>query len=252
MHHGVDITDSAIIAAANCRSVISRTASCRIRPSILVDEAASRIRMEIDSKPEAMDKLERRLIQLKIEREAVKKDDACQGAGRSTWMSKSRSSSASSPIWKKSGRPKRPLCKAAAQVKSDLEQVKLRWRAARRAGDLTRNVRAAVRQVSPSWRSSWKKRSVAETAEHTLLRNKVTEEEVAEVVSRWTGIPISKMLEGDREKLLRMEDDLHEPCGGSGRGGSRSIQRSASFAGWAVGPQPPQRFIPVPGPNRRR
>ena len=210
VHHGVDITDSAIIAAAQLSQRYITDRQLPDKAIDLIDEAASRIRMEIDSKPEALDRLERRLIQLKIEREAVRKDkdesaikqlalldDQIQTIGKEF--------ADLEEVWK----AEKASLQGAATVKSDIEQAKLDLEAARRAGDLTRMSELQYGKL-PELEKQLAHAQAAENVEHTLLRNKVTEEEVAEVVSRWTGIPISKMLEGDRDKLLRMEDALHD------------------------------------------
>ncbi len=209
VHHGVDITDAAIIAAAKLSQRYITDRQLPDKAIDLIDEAASRIRMEIDSKPESMDKLERRLIQLKIEREAVKKDTDPAAKKQVELLDEqielvTREFSDLEEVWK----AEKASVQGAAQIKSDLEQAKLDLEAARRAGDLTRMSEIQY-GVMPELEKQLESAHEAETVEHTLLRNKVTEEEVAEVVSRWTGIPVSKMLEGDREKLLRMEDSLH-------------------------------------------
>ena len=177
----------------------------------LVDEAASRIRMEIDSKPEAMDRLERRLIQLKIEREAVSKDTDEAARKQVELLDEQieqveREFSDLEEIWKS----EKASVQGAAQIKSDLEQAKLDLEAARRAGDLTLMSELQYGRM-PELEKQLELAQATETdgAKNVLLRNKVTEEEIAEVVSRWTGIPVSKMMEGDREKLLRMEEALH-------------------------------------------
>ncbi|MAC35392.1 MAG: ATP-dependent chaperone ClpB [Haliea sp.] len=209
VHHGVDITDSAIIAAAKLSTRYITDRQLPDKAIDLVDEAASRIRMEIDSKPESMDRLERRLIQLKIEREAVKKDSD-EGARKQLGLLNEqiekveREYSDLEEVWK----AEKASLQGAAQIKSELEQVKLDLEAARRAGDLTRMSELQYGKM-PELEKQLAAAQEAETAERTLLRNKVTDEEVAEVVSRWTGIPVAKMLEGDRDKLLRMEDSLH-------------------------------------------
>jgi ATP-dependent Clp protease ATP-binding subunit ClpB len=210
VHHGVDITDSAIIAAAKLSQRYITDRQLPDKAIDLVDEAASRIRMEIDSKPESMDRLERRLIQLKIEREAVNKDTDEAAQKQVALLDEQieqveREFSDLEEIWK----AEKASLQGSAQIKSDLEQVKLELEAARRAGDLTRMSELQYGRM-PELEKQLELAQEAETAERTLLRNKVTEEEVAEVVSRWTGIPISKMLEGDREKLLRMEEALHD------------------------------------------
>ncbi|MEZ5555100.1 ATP-dependent chaperone ClpB [Haliea sp.] len=210
VHHSVDITDSAIIAAARLSTRYITDRQLPDKAIDLIDEAASRIRMEIDSKPEAMDRLERRLIQLKIEREAVKKDSDAGARKQLELLTEQidkveREYSDLEEVWK----AEKASLQGEAQVKSDLEQVKLELEAARRAGDLTRMSELQYGRI-PELEKQLASAQAAETDERTLLRNKVTDEEVAEVVSRWTGIPVSKMLEGDREKLLRMEDFLHQ------------------------------------------
>ncbi len=209
VHHGVDITDSAIIAAAKLSQRYITDRQLPDKAIDLVDEAASRIRMEIDSKPEAMDKLERRLIQLKIQREAVKKDSDPAAKKQldilAADIEKAEKEFADlEEIWK----AEKASLQGSAQVKSEIEQAKLELEAAHRSGDLTRMSELQYGTL-PELEKKLAEAAEAETAERTLLRNKVTDEEVAEVVSRWTGIPVSKMLEGDREKLLRMEDSLH-------------------------------------------
>jgi ATP-dependent Clp protease ATP-binding subunit ClpB len=210
VHHGVDITDSAIIAAAKLSQRYITDRQLPDKAIDLVDEAASRIRMEIDSKPEVMDKLERRLIQLKIEREAVKKDTDPAAKKQVELLDDEidkveREFSDLEEIWK----AEKASVQGAAQIKSDLEQVKLDLEAARRAGDLTRMSELQYGRI-PELEKQLVLAQESESTETTLLRNKVTDEEIAEVVSRWTGIPVAKMMEGDREKLLRMEDSLRE------------------------------------------
>ena len=164
--------------------------------------------MEIDSKPEAMDRLERRLIQLKIEREAVKKDSDEAALKQLALLDEQISNVEKEfadleEIWT----AEKASLQGAADVKGQIEQLKLELETARRAGDLTRMSELQYGQL-PELEKQLAQAQAAETAARSLLRNKVTDEEVAEVVSRWTGIPIAKMLEGDREKLLRMEEVL--------------------------------------------
>jgi len=209
VHHSVDITDSAIIAAAKLSQRYITDRQLPDKAIDLVDEAASRIRMEIDSKPEVMDKLERRLIQLKIEREAVKKDTSDSAKKQVELLDEQiadieREFADLEEVWT----AEKASVQGTAQIKSDIEQAKLDLESARRAGDLTRMSEIQY-GLMPDLENRLTMASEAESTERTLLRSKVTEEEVAEVVSRWTGIPVSKMLEGDREKLLRMEDSLH-------------------------------------------
>src|SRR6056297_223314 len=210
VHHGVDITDGAIIAAAKLSQRYITDRQLPDKAIDLVDEAASRIRMEIDSKPEAMDRLERRLIQLKIEREAVKKDEDAGAVKQLELLNEQiekvgREYSDLEEVWK----AEKASLQGAAQIKSEIEQARLELEAAGRNGDLTRMSELQYGRL-PELEKQLAQAQEAENTERTLLRNKVTEEEVAEVVSRWTGIPVAKMLEGDRDKLLRMEDALHQ------------------------------------------
>ena len=166
--------------------------------------------MEIDSKPEAMDRLERRLIQLKIEREAVKKEESAAAEKEMAQLDEQiamieREYADLEEVWL----AEKAALQGATQIKSDIEQAKLDLEVARRAGDLTR-MSEIQHGVLPDLERRLQGASAEDMPEPTLLRSRVTEEEVAEVVSRWTGIPIAKMLEGDREKLLRMEETLHQ------------------------------------------
>ncbi len=223
VHHGVNITDPAIVAAA---TLSHRYISDRQLPDKaidLIDEAASQIRMEIDSKPEPMDRLERRLIQLKIEGEALKKETDEASKKRLNTLKEEVSTlekeyADMEEIWKS----EKAALQGAQTIKEALEQARLELETARRAGDLTRMSELQYGQIP----ELEKKLTAAETQEEEaktgkktdkaagkmgqLLRNKVTEDEVAQIVAKWTGIPVSKMLEGERDKLLRMEVELHE------------------------------------------
>lgn len=209
VHHGVDITDSAIIAAAKLSQRYIADRQLPDKAIDLIDEAASRIRMEIDSKPEEMDKLERRLIQLKIQREAVKKDED-ESAKKQMVILNDQINKAErefadlEEIWK----AEKASLMGSQQIRSDLEKARLDIDVARRAGDLTRMSELQY-GVIPALEKQLATADESQPVEMQLLRNRVTDEEIAEVVSKWTGIPVSKMLEGEREKLLRMEDDLH-------------------------------------------
>ena len=210
VHHGVEITDSAIIAASKLSNRYISDRQLPDKAIDLIDEAASRIRMEIDSKPESMDRLDRRLIQLKIEREALKKEDDPAAQKRLADLNEDieeleREYSDLDEILK----AEKASLHGAQQIKSDLENARIELDAAHRAGDLARMSEIQY-GVIPELEKQLEMAAEGETAEMTLLRNKVTEEEVAEVVSMWTGIPVSKMLEGEREKLLRMEEGLHK------------------------------------------
>jgi len=216
VHHGVDITDSAIIAAAKLSQRYITDRQLPDKAIDLVDEAASRIRMEIDSKPEPMDRLERRLIQLKIEREAVKKDEDESSKKRlekidADIAAAEREFADLEEIW----RAEKAALHGSHEIKSNLEQARLDMESARRAGDLGRMSELQY-GVIPELEKQLDMAGQAEMMEMKLLRNKVTDEEIAEVVSKWTGIPVAKMLEGEREKLLRMEEALHERVIGQG------------------------------------
>ena len=210
VHHGVDITDSAIIAATRLSQRYIADRQLPDKAIDLMDEAASRIRMEIDSKPEQLDRLERRLIQLKIQREAVKKDDDEASRKQLALLDEQiekaeREYGDLEEIWQ----AEKLNVQGATDIKAKLEQAKLDLESARRASDLSRMSELQY-GVIPDLEKQLQAASEIDVSDMQLLRNKVTEEEIAEVVSRWTGIPISKMLEGEREKLLRMEDSLHE------------------------------------------
>ncbi|EKD53889.1 MAG: hypothetical protein ACD_60C00143G0031 [uncultured bacterium] len=210
LHHGVEITDSALVAAA---TLSHRYISDRQLPDKaidLIDEAASNIRMEIDSKPEELDTLDRRVIQLKIEREALKKETDEASKKRLEKLEKELKKLESESdklenIWKN----EKSTLQGAQTIKSDLERARLEFETARRAGDLTRMAELQYGLI-PELEKKLTEASLAEKKETQLLRSKVTEEEIAEVVSKWTHIPVSKMLESEKEKLLHMEDALHK------------------------------------------
>jgi ATP-dependent Clp protease ATP-binding subunit ClpB len=211
LHHGVEITDPAIVAAA---MLSHRYISDRQLPDKaidLVDEAASRIRMEMDSKPENMDRLERRLIQLKIEREALKKekDEASKRrleALESEIDEHEREYSDLEEIWQS----EKASLQGTTHVKEELERARQELEAARRAHELNRMAELQYGRIPDLEKRLAAAGENGESDGHRLLRNRVTDEEVAEVVSRWTGIPVSRMLEGEKEKLLRMEEALAE------------------------------------------
>ncbi|HEX6927608.1 MAG TPA: ATP-dependent chaperone ClpB [Gammaproteobacteria bacterium] len=210
VHHGVEITDPAIVAAATLSHRYITDRQLPDKAIDLIDEAASRIRMEIDSKPEEMDRLERRLIQLKIEREALKKekDEASKRrlSDLETEIGKlEREYSDLEEIWKS----EKASLQGAAHIKEEIERARSELETARRAGDLGRMSEIQYGRL-PELERSLEAASQAEQQETKLVRNRVTDEEIAEVVARWTGIPVSKMLEGEKEKLLRMEDALRK------------------------------------------
>lgn len=210
LHHGVDITDSAIVAAA---TLSHRYISDRQLPDKaidLIDEAASNIRMEIDSKPEEMDSLDRKIIQLKIEREALKKETDEASKKRleklENDLHKLEDEYAKlEKIWK----TEKESLQDEQTIKADLEKARAEFDTARRAGDLSRMAELRYGRI-PDLEKKLSTTLSAEKVETKLVRSKVTEEEIAEVVSKWTHIPVSKMLESEKEKLLKMEDALHK------------------------------------------
>ncbi len=209
VHHGVEITDSAIIAAAKLSHRYITDRQLPDKAIDLVDEAASQIRMEIDSKPEPLDRLERRLIQLKMQREALKKEkDAASKKSLDELHDQiaelEREFADLDEVWSS----EKAALQGTQQIKSQLEQARVDLENARRQGDLTKMSELQYGRI-PELEKQLDMASQAEMLEMKLLRNKVSEEEIAEIVSKWTGIPVSKMLEGEREKLLRMEEALH-------------------------------------------
>ncbi len=210
VHHGVEITDPAIVAAA---TLSHRYISDRQLPDKaidLIDEAASRIRIEIDSKPEEMDRLERRIIQLKIEREALNKESDEASRKRlddlETQLGELEKEFADlEEVWK----AEKAAMQGAAHIKEELERARLELETAHRANDLARMSELQYGRI-PELEKRLEDAVQAESKETVLLRNNVTDEEVAEIVSKWTGIPVSKMLEGEKEKLLQMEQVVQE------------------------------------------
>jgi ATP-dependent Clp protease ATP-binding subunit ClpB len=232
VHHGVDITDSAIIAAAKLSQRYITDRQLPDKAIDLIDEAASRIRMEMDSKPEDMDRLERRLIQLKIEKEALKKekDKASKlrlGELDSEIDTLQKQFSDLEEIWN----AEKAAVQGAQKLKEELESVRHEMEEARRSGNLAKMSELQY-GVIPMLEAEIEKASQAEeNTETRLLKRRVTEEEIATVVSRWTGIPVDKMLEGERDKLLRMEDALHESVMGQNEAVSavsNAVRRSRS------------------------
>jgi ATP-dependent Clp protease ATP-binding subunit ClpB len=211
VHHGVDITDPAIVAAATLSHRYITNRQLPDKAIDLVDEAASRIRMEIDSKPEVMDRLDRRLIQLKIEREALKKESDEASQKRLAVLEQEikkleREYSDLEEVWKS----EKAAVHGAQHIKEELERVRQEMETARRAGNLARLSELQYGRIPElEKRMTQAQAQESKGGVNKLLRNAVTENEIAEVVSRWTGIPVSKMMEGERDKLLRMEAELH-------------------------------------------
>src|SRR5688572_4207491 len=210
LHHGVDITDPAIVAAAE---LSHRYITDRFLPDKaidLIDEAAARIRMEIDFKPEAMDRLERRLIQLRIEREAVKKEKDEASQKRLFLIEEEirkleKEYSDLEEEWK----AEKAQVQGSQHVKEELEKLKLQMEDAKRKGDWQTMSEIQYGKI-PQLEKQLAEKPAAEVKKAKLLRTQVGIEEIAEVVSRATGIPVSKMMQGEREKLIRMEEKLHE------------------------------------------
>jgi ATP-dependent Clp protease ATP-binding subunit ClpB len=209
VHHKVEITDPAIVAAATLSHRYIADRQLPDKAIDLIDEAAARIRMEIDSKPESLDRLERRIIQLKIEQEALKKehDEASRKRLKSLEGSLNaleREYADLDEAWKS----EKASLQGAAHIREELERVRIELDTARRAGNLGRMAELQYGRI-PELEKKLADAVAAEQKERPrLVRNQVTEEEIAEVVSKWTGIPVSKMLEGEKEKLLRMEEAL--------------------------------------------
>jgi ATP-dependent Clp protease ATP-binding subunit ClpB len=208
LHHAVDITDPAIVAAATLSTRYIMDRQLPDKAIDLIDEAASRIRMEIDSKPEEMDRLERRLIQFKIEREALKKETDEASKKRLQDLEEEiekleKEYSDLDEIWKS----EKAAVQGAAHIREEMDQARIEMESARRAGNLQRMSELQYGRI-PELERQLQQADEAETQETQLLRNKVTEEEIAEVVARWTGIPVAKMLEGEVDKLLKMEQEL--------------------------------------------
>jgi ATP-dependent Clp protease ATP-binding subunit ClpB len=208
VHHGVEITDPAIVAAATLSHRYIADRQLPDKAIDLIDEAGSLIRMEIDSKPEALDKLDRRIIQLKIEREALKKetDEASRkrlNTLNDTLKALEKEYSDLEEVWK----AEKASVQGAAHIKEELERARQDVDTARRAQDLTRMSELQYGRI-PALEQKLAKALEVEQKPNQLVRNSVTEAEIAEIVSKWTGIPVSRMLEGERDKLLRMEEVL--------------------------------------------
>ena len=210
VHHGVEISDSAIISAAKLSSRYITDRQLPDKAIDLMDEAASRIRLEMDSKPEELDRLDRRLIQLKIEREALKKEKDEASKARLIELEETISE-----VEKEAGALEEVWASEKAQtlgvqaIKEELDRVEIDLEQARRAGDLARMSEIQYGVIPTLEKRMVEAQEANESDEGKLVRSRVTEEEIAEVVSRWTGIPVAKMLEGEKDNLLHMEDALH-------------------------------------------
>ncbi|MDE1962438.1 MAG: ATP-dependent chaperone ClpB [Xanthomonadaceae bacterium] len=210
VHHGVEITDPAIVAAATLSNRYIPDRQLPDKAIDLMDEAASRIRMEIDSKPEELDRLERRLIQLKIQREMLKKEKDEESKKRLADLEADiekleREFSDLNEIWKS----EKAALQGATKVKEQIEAARVELEAAQRRQDYARMSEIQYGRLPELEKQLAAAQDAEQQGDFKLVQDRVTAEEIAEVVSRWTGIPVSKMLEGEREKLLKMEDALH-------------------------------------------
>ncbi|MBO9827616.1 ATP-dependent chaperone ClpB [Xanthomonas sp. A2111] len=210
VHHGVEITDPAIVAAATLSNRYITDRQLPDKAIDLMDEAASRIRMEIDSKPEELDRLERRLIQLKIQREMLKKEKDEASRQRLADLESDidkleREFSDLDEVWKS----EKAALQGATKIKEQIEQARVELEAAQRRQDYAKMSEIQY-GLLPNLEKQLAAANEAEQHDFKLVQDRVTAEEIAEVVSRWTGIPVNKMLEGERDKLLRMEDELHQ------------------------------------------
>ncbi|MBT3447751.1 MAG: AAA domain-containing protein, partial [Candidatus Thioglobus sp.] len=210
VHHGVEITDPAIIAAVTYSTRYITDRQLPDKAIDLIDEAASQIRMEIDSKPESMDKLDRKLVQLKIERMALKKEKDKASKERlkeleSVIKNLEKEYADFDEIWKK----EKLVVQGAHHLKEELEQAKSELENAHRNNDLAKMSELQY-GIIPELEQKITQAENADTEEMTLLRNKVTEDEIAHIVARWTGIPVDKMMEGEKDKLLQMESIIHQ------------------------------------------
>ena len=210
IHHGVEITDPAIIAATTYSQRYITDRQLPDKAIDLIDEAASQIRMEIDSKPESMDKLDRKLVQLKIERMALKKEKDKSSKKRledlqSQIEELEKEYSNLDEIWKK----EKSKVQGSQHLKEELEKAKSELEFASRNNDLGKMSELQYGKI-PELESKISEIESLDNEDMTLLRNKVTEDEIAQIVARWTGIPVDKMMESEKEKLLKMEETLHQ------------------------------------------
>lgn len=210
LHHHVQITDPAIVAAATLSHRYIADRQLPDKAIDLIDEAASSIRMQIDSKPEPLDRLDRRIIQLKLEQQALQKESDEASRKRLTMLNeeleaKEREYAELDEVWK----AEKAALSGTQHIKAELEQARTHLEQARRAGDLARMSELQYGKI-PALEKELENASATDTHDLQLLRNKVTDTEIAEVLSKATGIPVARMLEGERDKLLRMEQELHK------------------------------------------
>ena len=249
LHHGVRLTDGALVAAA---TLSNRYIADRFLPDKaidLMDEAASRLRMEVESKPEEIENLDRRTVQLKIEREALRRETDAASKERLANLEAELSgleeqSAALTARWQ----AEKEKLAGATRIKESLDAARLEVEQAQRAGDYARAGELTYGTVPDLERQL----AAAEAANvGAMLKEEVTSDDIAGVVSRWTGIPVDRMLEGEREKLLGMEDALRGAVVGQDAA-IAAVSAAVRRARRAAGPQPPARLVPVPGSDRRR
>ena len=251
-HHNVRISDAALVAAA---TLSNRYIADRFLPDKaidLVDEAASRLRMQVDSKPEALDELDRRLMQLKIEREALKKEKDTASKDRLAKLEKEianleEKANALAGAWQ----TEKEKLAAAGKLREELDAARIELEQAQRKGDLAKAGELAY-GVIPGLEAQLKQSEEEESKGGAMAQEVVTPDLIAQVVSRWTGIPVDKMLEGEREKLLQMETQIAKRVVGQERGGRGRVHRRAPLQSRPAGPQPADRLVHVPGSDRRR
>ncbi len=252
----MEITDPAIVAAAE---LSHRYITDRFLPDKaidLIDEAAARIKMEIDSKPEVMDRLDRRMIQLKIEREAVKKEKDEASKKRLAMIEEEiskleREYADLDEVWQ----AEKAQVVGTQHIKEEIDKVKLQMEEAKRKGDwqkVSELQYGKLPQLEAQLKKADNKLAGEQADKPQLLRTQVGAEEIAEVVSRATGIPVSKMMQGEREKLLHMEDALHRRVVGQDEAVRAGLRRDPPLALGAVRPEPTLRIVPVPRSDRRR
>ena len=254
LHHGVRITDSAIVAAA---TLSNRYITDRFLPDKaidLMDEAASRLRMQVDSKPEELDELDRRIIQLKIEREALKKETDEASKDRLERLEKEladleeQSAGITAALAGREGQARR----SAQKLKEQLDQARIELETGAAHGRPRQGRRARLRRDPGAREEAHARPRRAGRTAGGMVEEEVTPSTSPQVVSRWTGIPVDKMLEGEREKLLRMEDELAQARRRPGRGGAGRLDRGAPRPRRPAGPEPADRLVHVPRADRRR
>ncbi len=249
LHHGVRITDGALVSAA---TLSNRYITDRFLPDKaidLMDEAASRLRMEVESKPEEIETLDRRIIQLKIEREALKKETDRASKDRLVALEEELANleQQSAELTQRWTAEKEKI-QAEGKIKEQLDAARLELEQAQRSGDLAKAGELAYGTIPQLERQLAEAEAASATA---MIREEVTSEDIASVVSRWTGIPVDKMLSGEREKLLQMEQTLGRRVIGQ-KQAVEGLPRDPPRARRSPGPEPPDGLVPVPGPHRRR